>query len=268
MTAAVHAPSGPDLFSCSTETETSSRRQSETFVAALLVQALLVAVVALLPHSFLSFPGNVINNLPGDSRMSRVVHFLGNSGGGGGSFEKLPASHGTLPTASLNQIVPPTVILPKEMPKISAPDTVVLAPELKIVAGDQIGDPNSQFTKLLSNGPGGPGGIGRGCCGWRWRFDRAWSRSRPRRALFSRDARCYGPARHLQPGTEFFRGSAQIENSRRGYVVAGGEQRRAYARHQREAQSGHGTRREVGRSCQPMAIPASDVRRAARRRAD
>lgn len=28
-----------------------------------------------------------------------------------------------------------------------------------------MGDPTSQFTRTLSNGPGGPGGIGSGCCG-------------------------------------------------------------------------------------------------------
>ncbi len=28
-----------------------------------------------------------------------------------------------------------------------------------------MGDPNSQFSKWLSNGPGGSGGVGNGCCG-------------------------------------------------------------------------------------------------------
>ena len=41
----------------------------------------------------------------------------------------------------------------------------MVAPEIKLPQGGQIGDPMSQFTKMLSNGPGGPGGIGTGCCG-------------------------------------------------------------------------------------------------------
>ena len=77
----------------------------------------------------------------------------------------IPASHGNLPKASLDtQLVPPTVILPKEPPKLPVEQSVVVAPEVQLPPGGQIGDPASQFSQMLSNGPGGPGGIGPGCC--------------------------------------------------------------------------------------------------------
>jgi len=56
------------------------------------------------------------------------------------------------------------VILAKEPPKLPMPETVNVAPDIKLPQGGQIGDPFSKFS-LLSNGPGGPTGIGPGCCG-------------------------------------------------------------------------------------------------------
>jgi TonB family protein len=90
--------------------------------------------------------------------------FSGHNGGGGGNFGPLPASHGNIPPASLDMpIVPPTVIVPKEMPRLPVEETVLVAPDIKLPQGGQIGDPFSRFT-VLSNGPGGPGGIGTSCC--------------------------------------------------------------------------------------------------------
>jgi protein TonB len=57
------------------------------------------------------------------------------------------------------------VIVPKEMPKLAVEETVMAAPDIKFPQGGQIGDPTSRFSQWLSNGPGGPDGIGRGCCG-------------------------------------------------------------------------------------------------------
>ena len=90
--------------------------------------------------------------------------FSGFTGGGGGNHEKNPASQGNPPKASLDpQLAPPTVILPKEMPRLPVQETIVMAPDIKLPQGGQIGDPMSRFT-VLSNGPGGPGGIDTGCC--------------------------------------------------------------------------------------------------------
>jgi periplasmic protein TonB len=92
--------------------------------------------------------------------------FSGHGGGGGGNFDKLPASRGDIPSASLEpQLAPPKVMQSMEMPKLAVPETVLVAPDVKIPQSGQIGDAMSQFTQALSNGPGGPGGIGAGCCG-------------------------------------------------------------------------------------------------------
>ncbi len=53
---------------------------------------------------------------------------------------------------------------PTAMPKLAVPETVVVAPDVDLLQGGQIGDPMSRFTQALSNGPGGPGGTGTGCC--------------------------------------------------------------------------------------------------------
>ena len=42
---------------------------------------------------------------------------------------------------------------------------MMVAPDVEFPASSRIGDPSSPFSKWLSDGPGGPGGIGKGCCG-------------------------------------------------------------------------------------------------------
>jgi TonB family protein len=63
-----------------------------------------------------------------------------------------------------DQLAPPSVIVPKEMPRLAVEQTVVIAPEIKLLQGNQLGDPNSQILSILSGGRGGPGGNGDGCC--------------------------------------------------------------------------------------------------------
>jgi protein TonB len=152
----------PNLFTILSSSSDSSRRK-ETFFASLFGQAILLGVIVYLT-SFVIHPGTPIT-----PRMPKVedlpLIFSGQNGGGGGNFDPLPSTRGTPPRASLDtQIVPPTVIVPKEMPKLPVKETVVAAPELKFPPSEQIGDPNSKFSRWLSNGPGGPGGIGDGCC--------------------------------------------------------------------------------------------------------
>jgi TonB family protein len=161
MTAASFDP-GPNLFSVFS-TETSRRVRGETFALSFLGQAAILAVV-------IYFTSFVIRS--GPEIASHVRHsddwpiiFSGHNGGGGGNFDPLPASRGTPPRASLQaQIVPPTVIVPKEMPKLPVEETVLVAPEVKFPQTGQVGDPASQFSRWLSDGPGGPAGIGPGCC--------------------------------------------------------------------------------------------------------
>jgi TonB family protein len=145
------------------ENEGLDRARRGTFVFSMLGQA---AIVGLLVY----FTSCVIRNSPAILRQVPKLNelplvFSGLNGGGGGNYDPLPASHGNLPRASLDpQLAPPTVILPKEMSKLPVEETVNVAPDIKLPQGGQIGDPMSQFSQALSDGPGGPGGIGPGCC--------------------------------------------------------------------------------------------------------
>lgn len=160
------ATSGPGLFPTLTgEHETLYRTRREPFLFSVLAQAALLAL-------FIYFCSREIRDTPNIGHQLQKLEelpliFSGRNGGGGGGRDPLPATHGTLPRASLDpQIVPPTVMLPSAMPKLAVDPTVVIAPDVKYPQGGQVGDPFSKFSVAMSNGPGGPGGIGNdGCCG-------------------------------------------------------------------------------------------------------
>jgi len=162
MTSASPGP-GPNIFSMlSGENDGLYRTRRETFVFSLLGQAAVLALLIYFTSCVMRTPG-IINKIP-DLHDFPLI-FSGRNGGGGGGRDLLPASHDNIPKASLDpQLVPPTVILPKEPPKLAAPETVMVAPEVPLPQGGQIGDPASKLS-ILSNGPGGPDGIGTGCCG-------------------------------------------------------------------------------------------------------
>jgi TonB family protein len=162
MTAASLDP-GPSLFSFLSDDKNVRTHRRETFAFSLLVQAAILVVVALLSTRIFVTPTDL--HYPFSKLADLPLIFSGSNGGGGGNHDPLPATHGNMPRASLDtQIVPPTVIVPKEMPHLPVDQTVVVAPDIKFPQGGQIGDPASQFSKWLSDGPGGPGGIGNGCC--------------------------------------------------------------------------------------------------------
>jgi periplasmic protein TonB len=152
--------SGPNLFS-TLPPATNLRSRRETFLLSLFGQLLVVALIVYFTSSVIRAPaGNVapiarLENFP--------LLFAGANGGGGGNFDRQPASRGTPPRASLRQFVPPDLIVPREMPKLPVEETIVAAPDIKFAAG-AMGDPGSEFTGVPSGGPGGPGGLGTGCC--------------------------------------------------------------------------------------------------------
>ena len=163
MTAATSGPSGPNLFSMfSADRDHLYRARREAFAFSLLGQSLALGLLIYFTSCVIQNPPRTGLRLPRLDELPLV--FSGRNGGGGGNHDPLPASRGNLPRASLDpQIVPPTVIVPKEMPKLPAEETLMVAPDVKLPQGGQIGDPLSRFA-TLSNGPGGPGGIGKGCC--------------------------------------------------------------------------------------------------------
>jgi TonB family protein len=138
------------------------RARRETFLFSILGQAAIVGLLIYFTSCVIRDPAAIARQLPRFIELPIV--FSGHNGGGGGNHDPLPPSHGNLPRASIDpQLTPPTVVLPKEPPKLAVPETVVVAPDIKLPQDGQIGDPTSKFS-LLSNGPGGPGGIGLGCC--------------------------------------------------------------------------------------------------------
>lgn len=161
MTADPHVP-GPNPFASFSTQDFLYRARRDTFFFSLLGQAAILGIVVYFTSCVIRNAPQVTKNIPNLGELPLI--FSGHSGGGGGHHDPTPASVGNLPPASLEQMVPPDVIVPKEMPRLPIPETVVVAPELKFPQGGQIGDPSSVFSKILSNGPGGPGGIGNGCC--------------------------------------------------------------------------------------------------------
>ncbi len=88
-------------------------------------------------------------------------------GGGGGDRDKLPASKGTLPRFSREQLAPPAVVVRNENPKLAVEPTVVVPPEihLSMPQTGPVGDPLSSVVGPPSNGTGSGGGIGSGSGG-------------------------------------------------------------------------------------------------------
>jgi len=89
-------------------------------------------------------------------------------GGGGGDRDKLQASKGKLPKLSMEQIVPPMVVVRNDHPKLTAEPTVVIPPQVQLAMNNlpNLGDPLSHLPSgPPSNGTGFGGGIGSGSGG-------------------------------------------------------------------------------------------------------
>ncbi len=162
MTAAPSGSPDPNLFSLFSQDRHFYRARSEMFVLSLIGQGVILGLILYFTSFVIRNPSGMVGKFPNFPELPLV--FSGHNGGGGGGFDKLAASHGNLPRASLDdQLAAPTVMLPKAMPRLPVEETVLVAPDIKLPQGGQIGDPMSKFS-VLSNGPGGPGGIGEGCC--------------------------------------------------------------------------------------------------------
>ncbi len=81
---------------------------------------------------------------------------------GGGARDRQPASKGSLPRLAREQLAPPTVVVPREPPKLAVDMTLVGPPDLSSPQTSQVGNPLSQILGPLSNGRGSGGGIGDG----------------------------------------------------------------------------------------------------------
>jgi periplasmic protein TonB len=104
---------------------------------------------------------------PGDFVLKPAKTQAG-GGGGGGDRDVLKASAGRLPKFSMQpQIVPPAAVIRNPAPKLAFEPTVMVPPDLKIVANNNmpnLGDPKSTAV-IPSNGTGSGSGIGSGSGG-------------------------------------------------------------------------------------------------------
>ena len=93
-----------------------------------------------------------------------MVHSRG--GGGGGAHSVLPASQGNLPKFTPRPFMPPTTQVTNLTPKLPVEPALILSAEVQLPRLDMavLGDPLAR-PGPPSDGPGGGGGIGKGCCG-------------------------------------------------------------------------------------------------------
>lgn len=139
----------------------------ENFVLSFLTHTLLIALLLLLVHFGVQTAVKAVDKPKYDvTDISPYIPHVGakaGGGGGGGDASKLKASAGTPPKAALQQqIVPPTVELPKTQPKLTMEPTIVA--DLKVPPTTQMGDPLSKLM-VPSNGTGVRAGIGDGSGG-------------------------------------------------------------------------------------------------------
>jgi periplasmic protein TonB len=158
------APPRPHLFSIlTTDHDHLFRPRKDTFLLSLLGQAAILALIIYFTSCVIRNSPDIARRMPDLGKFSLV--FSGFNGGGGGNHDRLPASNGRPPHSSLEmQIVAPSVMVPTEMPKLPMQATVMVAPDVSFPVAPHIGDPSSPFSKWLSDGSGGPGGMGSGCC--------------------------------------------------------------------------------------------------------
>lgn len=138
----------------------------ENFVLSFLSHTLVIAIGLLLIHFGVQTVKAPEKAKYTSIELSPYVPHVGREaggGGGGGDASKLKASTGTPPKATLEQqIVPPTVEVPKVQAKLTATPTIVA--DIHFPQSNQIGDPLSKLM-IPSNGSGVGSGIGSGSGG-------------------------------------------------------------------------------------------------------
>jgi periplasmic protein TonB len=92
------------------------------------------------------------------------VTYLPTSGGGGGSGDHspIPATKGTPPKMSEQQLAPATIVVRRSDPMLPVEPPVVGPPDVKLPQSEHIGDLISSNVVIPSNGSGNGGGAGSG----------------------------------------------------------------------------------------------------------
>jgi TonB family protein len=92
--------------------------------------------------------------------LSSKLTYLGSGGGGGGDHSSIPATKGTPPRLSNEQLAPPVIVVRNPNPPLPVDPTVLGAQQLKLPQSNQIGDLMSSNVIIPSNGTGSNGGAG------------------------------------------------------------------------------------------------------------
>ena len=139
-------------------------RRPANFLCSFLFHAAFIALIWLLARSVSPATPAGVNARAWQAEPPII--FSGTGGGSGGSQDLLPASRGALPRARPDeQFVPPSAVLIKDSPALPMEPTVLMAADAVPPQTGPLGDPLSDVTGPLSNGPGTGGGIGNDCCG-------------------------------------------------------------------------------------------------------
>ncbi len=118
------------------------------------------ALVLLIASGILVGAGPVLKKPAMTSELMFPVD--GRGGGGSGDRSIIPATKGTPPKFSDQQVTPPAIVVRNLDPKLPVQPTVVGPPDIKLPQSNQIGDLMSSNTVLPSNGSGTGGAAGNG----------------------------------------------------------------------------------------------------------
>jgi protein TonB len=118
------------------------------------------ALIVLIASGIWVGRGTVLKSTPVPSDLT----YLPSSGGGGGSGDHspIPATNGTPPKMSDQQLTPATIVVRRSNPILPVQPTVVGPPDVKLPQSDHIGDLISSNLAIPSNGSGDGGGAGSG----------------------------------------------------------------------------------------------------------
>lgn len=126
-----------------------------SFVVSFLSHSALIVLIA---SGIWVGRGTVLKSTPANSELT----YLPANGGGGGSGDRspIPATKGTPPKLSDQQLAPATIVVRMLDPILPMQPTVVGPPDVKLPQSDRIGDLISSNIVIPSNGSGNGGGAG------------------------------------------------------------------------------------------------------------
>lgn len=119
-----------------------------------------VALIALIASGIFVVRNTTVK--PASLTSELTYPLTGDGGGGSGDHSALPASKGTPPKFSDQQVTPPAIVVRNPEPKLPIDATVLGPPDVKLPQSSHIGDLISSNIVMPSNGTGVGGAAGDG----------------------------------------------------------------------------------------------------------